>query len=71
MHASHQERAVPFEYEYRKAGATPPMGDTDHAEGYVVFETTSNKEYATFDTAEEAQWACDELNRKGLDGELE
>ncbi|WP_106478124.1 hypothetical protein [Phytohalomonas tamaricis] len=62
---------MPFEFEYRKAGTTPPLGDTNHADGYVVFETTSNKEYATYTTEAEAQRTCEELNRKEQAGELE
>lgn len=58
---------MPYDYQHAKAGEFQSSGGTDHAEGFVVFDTRTQVEVATFTTEEEAQSSCEKLNQKEQD----
>lgn len=61
---------MPFDYEYREAAATKPDGDTQRTDGYVVFNTDTQEEFAVYGSKEDAERACTDLNLKEGAGEL-
>lgn len=56
---------MPYSYLNASEGDYTTRIDTEdnHSEGFVVYNTETSKEYGVYATEEEAQQACNELNK--------
>ena len=52
-----------FNYRFCSRGELPSrLSDTDHCEGYVVYDVASDTEWAVFQNSDAASRSCEELN---------